>query len=309
MRVAVFGATGVIGRRAVPLMIRDGHRVTAVGRSPDRLRNLESLGATTIALDLFDREAIKRALAGQQAVTNLATAIPRSSVAMFFPGAWKETDRIREQFSALLVDEALAAGVRVFIQESFAPIYVDAGDRWVTEDAATKPARYNQTTLKAEASAARFARQAGRGVVLRFAYFYGSNDQFTSDVFRYVARGWLPLLGPPDAYFSTCHHDNAATAVAAALNLPSGIYNVVDNEPMTHRQFREAMSAIAGVPVPKMPPQWLLRVTGSMGETMARSLRISNEKLRRTGWTPVYASARQGWEAAYKSLQLDRRDR
>lgn len=287
-------------------MIRDGHRVTAVGRSPDRLRTLQSLGASTLTLDLFDREAIKRAVTGQQAVTNLATAIPRSSPGMFLPGAWKETDNIREHFSALLVDEALAAGVRVFIQESFAPIYIDAGDRWVTEDAATKPARYNQTALKAEASATRFARQAGRGVVLRFAYFYGSNDRFTDDVFRYVARGWLPVLGPPDAYFSTCHHDNGATAVAAALNLPSGIYNVVDNEPMTHRQFGEALSTIVGVPVPKVPPQWLVRVAGSMGETMARSLRISNEKLRRAGWTPEYASARQGWKAAYESFRRDR---
>ena len=103
---------------------------------------------------------------------------------MFFPGAWKENDRIREHVSASIVDEALAAGVRVFIQESFAPIYVDAGDRWITEDAATQPVRYNQTTLKAEASAERFARQGGRGVVLRFAYFYGPDDRFTGDMFQ-----------------------------------------------------------------------------------------------------------------------------
>jgi uncharacterized protein YbjT (DUF2867 family) len=40
MRVMVVGATGVVGRRAVPLMIRHGHRVTAIGRSPERLDNL-----------------------------------------------------------------------------------------------------------------------------------------------------------------------------------------------------------------------------------------------------------------------------
>ncbi|HVQ13769.1 MAG TPA: NAD(P)-dependent oxidoreductase [Vicinamibacterales bacterium] len=305
MRVVVFGATGVIGRRTVPLMIREGHRVTAVGRSPDRLRGLASQGATTIALDLFDREAIRRAVAGQEAIANLATAIPRSGLGMFFRRAWKETDRIREHFSALLVDEALAAGARAFIQESFAPIYVDAGDRWVTEADATRPVRYNQTTLKAEASAERFARQGGRGVVLRFAYFYGPNDRFTEDVFRYAARGWLPLLGSLDAYFSTCHHDDAATAVVAALNIPSGTYNVVDNEPMTHWQFGEALSAISGVPVPKPPPQWLVRLTGSMGETMARSLRISSAKLRQSGWTPQHASARKGWESVYQSLKFD----
>ena len=94
MRVVVFGATGVVGRRAVPLMIREGHRVTAVGRSPERLQNLASQGASIVALDLLDRDAIKRAVGDHEAIVNLATAIPRSTLAMFFPSAWKENDRI-----------------------------------------------------------------------------------------------------------------------------------------------------------------------------------------------------------------------
>ncbi len=101
MRVMVVGATGVIGRRAVPLMIREGHRVTAVGRSPERLQHLASQGASTIALDMFDRDAVKRAIAGHEVVANLATSIPRPGLGMFLPGAWKETDRIREHGSAL----------------------------------------------------------------------------------------------------------------------------------------------------------------------------------------------------------------
>ena len=32
MRVFMTGATGVVGRRAVPLLVRAGHRVTAIGR-------------------------------------------------------------------------------------------------------------------------------------------------------------------------------------------------------------------------------------------------------------------------------------
>ena len=300
MRVMVVGATGVIGRRAVPLMLRDGHNVTAVGRSPERLRNLASLGASTILLDLFDRDAVRRALVDHDAIANLATLIP-SGLDVFFSASWKETDRIRERGSALIVDEALAAGIRVFIQESFAPIYVDAGDHWVTEDARTRPARYNQSTLKAEASAERFARGGGRGVVLRFAYFYGPGDRFSKDVFRSVTWGWLPIPGPPDAYFSTVHHDDAASAVVSALNVPSGCYNVVDNEPMTHRQLGAALAAMLGVSTPKFPPWWMTALSGGVGETMSRSLRISNAKLRNlAGWSPRYATSQEGWEAVYQ---------
>ena len=51
MRVFVSGATGVIGRRAVPRMLAAGHQVTAAGRSPSRLAVLEAAGARTVALD------------------------------------------------------------------------------------------------------------------------------------------------------------------------------------------------------------------------------------------------------------------
>jgi nucleoside-diphosphate-sugar epimerase len=284
-------------------MIRDGHRVTAVGRSPDRLRNLASQGAATIALDLFDREAVRRAIANHEAIVNLATHIPRAGLGMFLTSSWKENDRIREHGSALLVDEAVAAGVNVFVQESFAPIYADAGDRWITEDAPTRPVRYNETTLLAETSAHRFARSGGRGVVLRFAFFYGPRDRFTEDVFRYARRGWLAVPGSPDSYISTAHHDDAASAAVVALDLPSGIYNVADSAPMTRRELCAVLAAILKVPEPKTPPRWITRLAGGMGELMSRSQRISNAKLRQSGaWSPRYASSREAWEAVYRSF-------
>lgn len=305
MRVMVVGATGAIGRLAVPIMLRDGHRVTAVSRSADRLRNLASQGASTIELDLFDRDAMRRAMEGHEALVNLATRIPRPGLDLFLPASWKETDRIREHGSTLLAEGAISAGVKVYIQESFAPIYEEAGDRWITEDEQVRPARYNQSTLKAEASANHFARRGGRGVVLRFAYFYGPGDRFTEDVFRYVSRGWLPVLGPPDAYFSTVHHEDAASAVVAALDVPSGIYNVVDNDPLTHRQLGASLAQMLGVREPRTPPQWVTSLTGGLGETMSRSLRIANVKLKNLShWAPKYATSREGWEAVHRTFAV-----
>src|SRR5262245_41372795 len=123
MRVFVTGATGVIGRRLIPQILRRGHRVTAAGRSPDRLRELAHQGALTVALDLFDRQAVRRAIAGHDAIINLATQVPRSSLVSMFPWAWRKTGRIRSEVSSLLVDESLASGATLFLQESFAPIY------------------------------------------------------------------------------------------------------------------------------------------------------------------------------------------
>jgi nucleoside-diphosphate-sugar epimerase len=255
-------------------------------------------------LDLFDREAVRRSIAGFDAIVNLATHIPPPGLKTFFASSWKETGRIREHGSALLVDEALSSGARLFVQESFGPIYPDSADRWITEETHPQPAPYNEATLKAEASADRFTKGGGRGIALRFAYFYGPGDGFTLETFKYVRRGWLPLFGRPDGYFSTVNHDDAALAVLAALDAPSGIYNVVDNEPLTRRQLGDVLSELLKVPPPRTPPAWLMRLTGSMGETLARSLRISNAKLRNTTtWTPRYATAREGWRAVFQDEQ------
>jgi hypothetical protein len=43
---------------------------------------------------------------------------------------------------------------------------------------------------------------------------------------------------------------------------------------------------------------------GSLGEMLARSLRISNRKLRdRCGWAPRYPSMREGWPAIVTALR------
>jgi nucleoside-diphosphate-sugar epimerase len=305
MRILVTGATGVIGRRAVPLMRQLGHQVTAVGRSHERLKELEHHGALTLALDLFDRRAVRCALAGHDAVVNLATHIPSPGIGALLPGAWKETDRIREHGSALLVDEALAGDVKLFVQESFAPIYPDSCDHWINEETSPTPAHYNQTALNAEASADRFARAGRRSVVLRFAFFYGPGDPFTREVFNFVRHGWLPIIGRPDAFFSTVSHDDAAAAVVAALDAQSGIYNVVDDEPCTRRELGAALAEMLSVRSPRIPGPWLAKLAGGLGETLARSLRISNAKLREaTEWAPTYPSARDGWVAALLSTGL-----
>ncbi len=47
MRVFMAGATGVIGRRAIPLLIAAGHRVTGVARTPAKRQQL-NIGATRL---------------------------------------------------------------------------------------------------------------------------------------------------------------------------------------------------------------------------------------------------------------------
>ncbi|HET6567694.1 MAG TPA: NAD(P)-dependent oxidoreductase [Rhodothermales bacterium] len=298
MRIFMTGATGVVGRRAIPLLVAAGHQVTAIGRTPEKQAGLERMGATALALDLFDPAAVRNAVAGHDVVVNLATHIPGSSVQMMLPWSWRENDRIRRDASAILVEAASAGGVSRLIQESFAPIYADAGEAWIDEEAPVRPLRYNRTVLDAERAAAGFTQRGGVGVVLRFALFYGPDSKPTQEMIPVVRKGWAPMPGLPGAFLSSVSHDDAATAVVAALGVPAGIYNVADDEPLRRSEFFGSLADALGVPPPKLPPSWITPLFGAMGEMLSRSLRISNRKLRdASGWAPKYPSVREGWQA------------
>lgn len=303
MPVFVTGATGAIGRRAIPLLIAAGHRVSAVGRSAAKRAALDRLGAMPVELDLFAPDAVRRAVAGHETVINLATRIPPGMRA-FLPGAWRQNDRLRRVASDILTTAALAAGVDRFVQESFAPAYPDRGDRWIDETTPLAPVRYNRTVIDAERAARLFCDSGRTGIVLRFAAFYGPDAAHVRDLVSWVRRGFAPLPGPADSYFSSVSHEDAGSAAAAAMGIPAGIYNVVDDEPLHHHDYVDLLAAALGAAPPRLPPPWLTPVFGSLGEMLTRSQRISNRKLRSaSAWRPAYPSLREGWPAVVAALR------
>jgi nucleoside-diphosphate-sugar epimerase len=197
VRVFLTGGTGVLGQAARPLLAGAGHEVTAPG-SKD--------------LDLFDPAAVAGAVTGMAAVMHLATRIPRLARASE-PGAWAENDRLRTGAARILVDAALAAGAAVFVQPTVTFVY-PAGPGPVDESTPVGDVRPAlRSALAAEQEAARFTAAGRRGVVLRFGLLWGPGTG--SDA-------------PNPVYGSTLHVADAGAALAAALTVEPGIYNVDD---------------------------------------------------------------------------------
>jgi len=301
-RILLTGATGVVGRRVLPLLVSAGHPVTAVGRTPQQQELLRAVGATPVSMNLLDPASVRSAVAGQDAVINLATHMPSSMFRMFFRRSWQENDRIRRDGSANLAVAAAAAGVRRFIQESFAPVHEDGGADWIDERWPVRTAAYNRTVLDAEASAERFSRAGGTGVALRFACFYGP-DPMLRQVLGTLRKGWMPFPGAPGAYWPAVSHEDAATAVVAALRAPAGVYEVCDDDPLTREEFGDVCGRAIGAGPPRPIPRWLSVI--GLFELMSRSLRLSNAKLRAaTAWAPRWRSVREGIPEAARQLGL-----
>ena len=209
MRLFVTGGTGVLGRALEPEAAAAGHEL-ALPRHRE--------------LDLFDRDAVGEAVRGFDAVLHLATKIaPLDRVDD--PEAWRENDRLRTEAAANLVDAALAAGVPTYVQPTIAFVYPPGEP--ATEDTPVGDVRYAaRSALVAEAETERFAAAGGRGVVLRFGLLDGphtGNDQP------------VRFLG------ASLHVADAARALLAALELPSGTYNVCrDDELVSNARFAAA---------------------------------------------------------------------
>ena len=300
MKILVTGATGVLGRPVVRRLVAAGHTVRGLSRSPANAALLRQLGAEPVAADLFDAASLRAALQDCDAVLHLATKIPPTSRAGRL-SAWAENDRIRRDGTRALVTAALASQtVRTFIYPSFALVYPESGDAWI--DAANTiaaPTAIQRTTLDAEAEVARFASAGGgrRGLSLRMGAFYGPDAPSAQDQLRIARLGFAPVPGRPEGYLPLIWVDDAASAIVAALDRgDSGVYDIVDDNPLRRAEIASAMAAVVGRKRLRPLPAWLMRLLGGPGvDALSRGQRVSNRRFKAaTGWAPSVADARAG---------------
>jgi nucleoside-diphosphate-sugar epimerase len=302
VKVFLLGGTGAIGGHAVPALVAAGHDVSALARSPDKAAALRAQGASPVTVSMFDRPALQEAFLGHDAVVNLATSMP-TMAAFVFRRAWRSTERVRIEGSTAVVDAAVAAGVPRLVQESVTMVYPDHGDAWIDEDVAPDPYPNARGNLAAEASAARFNDAGGDGVVLRLGLFYGPGARHSEQFFSMARHHVVPLVGRRDSYISSIHLSDGGTAVAAALEVPAGIYNVVDDEPLTKHDYAQALAAAARTRPWLRGPGRLAHLLGHRMASLTRSMRVTNRRFREvSGWQPRYPSAREGWLATAASL-------
>ncbi len=306
MKVFVTGGTGVVGRPTVARLIESGHELRAVARREEAAAALKQAGAEPVSVDLFDADAVRRAVAGSEAIAHLATNVPPFPK-LLRAKAWETHNRLRTEGTRHLVDAARAGGVGRFVKESITFIYADGGDEWLDETSPliAQPGLV-QPAIDGEDIALELAGEGGEVAALRFGLFYGGAGNRGTDEMLRVAR-WRGsmIAGKPSAFMSSLHVDDAATAIVAALEVPTGIYNVCDDEPLTRRDALNAFSTAFGTGRLRTNPRWAMRLlAGSAAEALTSSQRVSNGKFRTaTSWAPAYPSLREGWRAEHSSRE------
>jgi nucleoside-diphosphate-sugar epimerase len=307
VRIFIAGATGAIGRQLVPLLLADGHAVTAMTRSPQRAQGLREHGAQAVIADAFDAEAVRAAVAAAEpeTVIHQLTSLPQRIDPRKIERDFATNDRLRSEGTRILVAAAQGAGVQRIVAQSIAFSYAPGPPGTVHREQdplLTDVPRSFERSARAVRELEGSVLDAG-GVVLRYGYFYGPGSAISSagSMGQDVRRRRMPVVGGGAGVWSLIHvHDAALATLAALTNGASGPYNIVDDAPAPIADWLPAFAQAVGAPRPMRVPAWLARiVAGSYGvSVMTEAQGASNARAKRElGWEPRYPSWREGFAA------------
>jgi nucleoside-diphosphate-sugar epimerase len=308
MKVFVAGAGGAVGRRLIPLLVRAGHSVVGMTRSPVKTAALHAAGAQPVVGDALDKTVVMDAVrrAAPDVVVHQLTAIPPAASFRAFDRDFALTNRLRTEGTDHLLAAARAAGARRLVAQSFAGWpYARQGGMVKTEEDpldASPPASFRQTLEAIRRLEAAVSGANGlQAIVLRYGLFYGPGTGIGEGgpLLELVRRRRVPIVGKGTGVWSFVHVDDVATATVAAIERGApGIYNIVDDEPAPVSEWLPALATAVGAKPPRRIPVWLGRlVIGEGGVSMMTRVRgASNAKARRElHWQPRWPSWRDGF--------------
>ena len=306
MKIVLAGASGVIGRRLLPLLAAAGHDVVGLSRSPERAASLTRGGGRGAVVDVFDRDRLHDVLAAErpEVVIDELSDLPRELA----PSGDTQFDgnvRIRTVGTRNLVDAARAAGARRIVAQSYAHVYEPGGSLVKGEDEPLDLEPQAPAWRRRNAEAVRalektvLATPGIEGVALRYGAFYGPGTAYASDgsIAALVRRRHLPIVGDGAGLTSFVYVDDAAAATLLTLTSRTGVYNICDDDPAPQFEWVPYYASLLGAPAPRRVPAFVVRVLGREAFIYRATQRpgAANAKAKALlGFEPCFRSWRDG---------------
>ncbi|MFE5400974.1 TIGR01777 family oxidoreductase [Streptomyces sp. NPDC004596] len=293
-RIAVAGASGLIGSALVRSLTADGHEVVRLVRRAPRDEG-------EVRWDPERQQVDAAGLAGCDAVVNLAGA-------GIGDRRWTPEYKRLIRDSRVLGTAALAEAVasldtppRVYVSGSAMGIYGDTGDRAVDEDAPPGDGFLPSLCVEWEEAAAPVREAGVRTVFLRTGLVVARGGGAWGRLFPLFKAGLGGRLGSGRQYWSyiALHDEVAAIRHLIDDDGASGPYNLTAPQPLTNREVTEAMGRVLHRPTLFAVPEPVLRAAlGEMAGDVLGSQRVLPKRLLESGFTFAFPGIEDAIRAA-----------
>lgn len=270
-RVLLAGC-GDLGVRVAQHLLARGDEVWALRRQPPEH---DSSGVNWLRADLSQPDSLRALPAAITQLVYLPTPDRRD------PATYRATFVVGlRHLLAALGSTTLQRALLV----SSSAVYGDHGGGWVDERTPPAPLGFNgEVLLEAERVLAAYPI---RSIVLRLAGLYGPGRL---QLIERLRAGQLQVPHAPPHWANRIHVDDAAAAIAHLLQLadPLSLYLGVDSTPLPLDVLYDHLAGLINVP---------LTAVGAAPAGVG-SKRLSNARLRESGFAPRWPDARDGYAA------------
>lgn len=285
MNVLVTGATGFTGGHLATSLARRGYRVRALVReqSLDKFAASAAAAAGVVATtgNLTDPVAVRHAVEGADVVYHIAATYREAGQ----PDAAYR--RINVDGTRHILEAAKGAGVRRVVHCSTGGVHGHIEHPPATEDAPFAPGDiYQETKLEAEQLAREFGAREGLDVVIaRPIGIYGPGDTRFLKMFRGIARGRFPMLGPGEVFYHLTYIDDLVEGFRLCGEVEGAAgrtYILAGPRYTTLNELAALIARELGVKPPRLRlPVWPFWLAGLACEIVCVPLRIEPPLYRR----------------------------
>src|SRR6185295_1599144 len=277
MQVFLTGGTGYVGSAVAAALVRAGHAVTALNRSPEKDRTLLHLGVAPVRGDLGDPSTYERVAALHDTLVHIG-----------FEDA--DTDLIALE---TLIGAARADSGRQLVYTS---------GTWVLGDTRGQVA-YEHTPVRAPARIVAWRGEheqlvllaADEGVtpsVIRPGLVYGGKGGLLTPYFASAAEtGAASYVGDGQNHLSMVYREDLAQLYRLVVERRGwGIFHGVDGVPLIVQEVARAASEVAGAAgaTRSVPAR------GDVAEALCLDQKVGTRRAGELGWRPRFPSFLEG---------------
>jgi len=288
-RVVITGATGLIGKRIVQILIERGSRVIALARNVEKARKLLGDQVTCTHWDFSkpDEGDWRRHLCEADGVIHLAGT-------PLFGRRWnaafkREMEESRVLGTRQLVDaiSASAEKPRVFVSASALGYYGADPDRVVDETTPPADDLLARICVNWENEARKLDAHGVRTVQMRIGIVLSKESGALKALLPLFRLGIGGTMGDPRFHINWLHLEDVARMFTMALGNQEmrGACNAVGPSPVTNADFARAIARALGRPALMRYPVPVLKILiGEAGEYASGGPRVHPVKIQDAGY-------------------------